>query len=59
MHRTIQCRKPQSGAVAIIVGVCIAVLVGFAGLALDLGRLYVNKTELQNGSGRLCLGRIT
>lgn len=55
MHRTIQCRKPQSGAVAIIVGVCIAVLVGFAGLALDLGRLYVNKTELQNAADACAL----
>lgn len=48
MHPTIQCRKSQTGAVAIVVGVSLAVLVGFAGLALDLGRLYINKTELQN-----------
>lgn len=48
MHRTIQCRESQSGAVAIVVGVSLAVLIGFAGLALDLGRLYINKTELQN-----------
>jgi len=38
----------QRGAVAIIVGLMIAVLVGFIGLALDLGKLYVSKSELQN-----------
>ncbi|WP_234725287.1 pilus assembly protein TadG-related protein [Cupriavidus metallidurans] len=38
----------QRGAVAIIVGLMIVVLVGFIGLALDLGKLYVSKSELQN-----------
>ncbi len=42
--------RAQRGAVAIIVGLAMAVLVGFAGLALDGGRLYVNKTELQNAA---------
>lgn len=55
MHRTTQCRKSQSGAVAIVVGVSIAVLIGFAGLALDLGRLYINKTELQNAADACAL----
>jgi hypothetical protein len=32
-------RHNQRGAVAIIVGLTLAVLIGFAGLALDLGRL--------------------
>lgn len=45
----------QRGAVAIIVGLSIAVLVGFAGLALDLGRLYIAKTELQNSSDACAL----
>ena len=55
MRRTTQCRKSQTGAVAIVVGVCIAVLIGFAGLALDLARLYVNKTELQNAADACAL----
>ena len=43
-------RSQQRGAVAIIVGLSMFALVGFAGLALDGGRLYVNKTELQNAA---------
>lgn len=38
----------QRGAVAIILGITLAVLIGFAGLALDLGRFFVIKSELQN-----------
>ena len=48
-------RKAQRGAVAIIVGLTMAVLIGFAGLALDGGRLYVNKTELQNAADACAL----
>lgn len=33
----------------------MAVLIGFAGLALDGGRLYVNKTELQNAADACAL----
>ena len=40
--------KKQRGVVAIIVALSLVALLGFAGLALDLGRLYVGKTELQN-----------
>lgn len=40
--------KKQRGAVAIIVALSIFVLMGFAGLVLDLGKLFVTKTELQN-----------
>jgi hypothetical protein len=38
----------QGGAAAIMVGLTIFVLIGFLGLALDLGRLFIVKTELQN-----------
>ena len=48
-------RRNQRGAVAIIVGLTLAVLIGFAGLALDLGRLYVNKSELQNAADSCAL----
>lgn len=47
--------KRQSGAVAIIVALSLPVLVGFAGLALDLGHLYVEKTELQNATDACAL----
>lgn len=62
MNHTLQRRRAQGprraqqrGAVAIIVGLSMAVLVGFAGLALDGGRLYVNKTELQNAADACAL----
>jgi Flp pilus assembly protein TadG len=48
-------RSAQRGAVAIITALSLVVLVGFAGLALDLGRLYVNKTELQNAADACAL----
>jgi len=48
-------RHRQQGAVAIIVALCMVVLVGFAGLALDGGHLYVTKTELQNAADACAL----
>lgn len=45
----------QNGAIAVIVAVSIAVLVGFAGLAADLGQLFVSKTELQDASDACAL----
>lgn len=45
----------QRGAVAIIMGLMIVVLVGFIGLALDLGKLYVAKSELQNSADSCAL----
>jgi hypothetical protein len=41
-------RARQKGAVLILVGLSLAVLVGFLGLVVDLGRLFVTKTELQS-----------
>lgn len=55
MKSTIACMRRQRGAVAIIVGLVLAVLMGFAGLALDLGHLYVEKTELQNAADACAL----
>jgi len=48
-------RARQRGAVAIIVGLSLAVLIGFVGLALDLGKLYVTKSELQNSADACAL----
>jgi hypothetical protein len=47
MKRSFYEGRNQRGAIAIIVALSIAVLVGFAGLALDLGKLYITKSELQ------------
>lgn len=40
--------RPQRGAVAIMFGLSLIVLIGFAGLVIDLGRFFVIKAELQN-----------
>jgi Flp pilus assembly protein TadG len=45
----------QHGVVAIVVGLMLAVLVGFIGLALDGGHLYLTKTELQNAADACAL----
>lgn len=45
----------QRGVIAIIVGLSLLVLVGFAGLVLDLGRLFVNKSELQSAADACAL----
>ncbi len=50
-----QLRSRQQGAIAIVVGLALAVLVGFVGLALDLGKLYVTKSELQNSADSCAL----
>lgn len=59
MTRRRQCKtqsvQRQHGAVAIIVAICIVVLVGMLGLVLDLGHLYVAKTELQNAADAAAL----
>lgn len=48
-------RSSSRGAVAIVVALMLAVLVGFLGLAVDAGRLYLAKTELQNGADACAL----
>ncbi len=48
-------RRGERGVVAIIVALTLAVLVAFAGIALDLGKLYVAKTELSNAADACAL----
>jgi Flp pilus assembly protein TadG len=48
-------RDSERGAVAVLVAVLLAVLIGAVGLALDLGRLFIVKTELQNASDACAL----
>src|SRR5512143_2845716 len=50
-----QLPKRQRGAVAVVVGIAILVLVGMIGLALDMGQMFVNKTELQNAADACAL----
>jgi len=48
-------RRGERGVVAIIVALTLAVLIGFAGLALDLGKLYTAKSELSNAADACAL----
>lgn len=48
-------RKQQRGAVALIVALSLVVMIGFLGLVVDLGRLYINKSELSNAADACAL----
>ena len=51
--------KNQEGAVAVLVGLMIAALMGFVGLALDIGNLMIAKTEMQNAvDAAVCAGAL-
>lgn len=41
-------RHSERGAVAVIIGLMMVVLVGFIGLAIDFGYAYVKKNQVQN-----------
>lgn len=47
--------RKETGSAAIIVALSLVALVGFVGLALDLGKLFVAKTELQNSADACAL----
>ncbi|MFH7325987.1 pilus assembly protein TadG-related protein [Desulfurivibrio sp. C05AmB] len=42
--------KKQRGAILVMTALLVILLLGMAALALDLGRLYVQKTEMQNAA---------
>ena len=48
-------RKHQTGAIAVMVGLTIFVLVMFLGMTVDLGRLFITKTELSNAADACAL----
>lgn len=48
-------KNRQGGAVAVMVGISMVLLVGFLALVIDLGRLYVAKTGLQNAADAAAL----
>jgi Flp pilus assembly protein TadG len=47
--------KGDRGAILFIVAASLVVLIGFLGLAFDLGHMYVNKSQLQNMADALAL----
>jgi len=48
-------KNRQGGAVAVMVGISMVLLVGFLAMVIDLGRLYVAKTGLQNAADAAAL----
>lgn len=48
-------KSRQHGAVAIIVALCLTLLIGMIGLVVDLGHMFVIKTELQNAADSCAL----
>lgn len=54
MDSFVQPRR-QQGAIAVLTGLTIVVLIGMAGLVLDLGHLYITKTEMQNAADACAL----
>jgi hypothetical protein len=48
MMKRFRLEQRQNGAVALMVALLLIVLIAVAGLVVDLGRLFVVKTELQN-----------
>ncbi|UUZ47585.1 pilus assembly protein [Massilia sp. B-10] len=47
--------RRQRGAIALLFGLTLVVLLAMHGLVLDLGHLYVLKSELQNGADAAAL----
>jgi hypothetical protein len=50
--------RRQQGALSIIAGLAIVVLIGMLALVLDLGHLYIAKTELQNAADACALSAV-
>jgi hypothetical protein len=48
-------KNRQGGAVAVMVGISMVMLIGFLALVIDLGRLYLAKTGLQNAADAAAL----
>lgn len=55
MRRVSTLRSRQRGVVAVIAGLTAVTLFAFGGVVLDLGHLYIAKTELQNASDAAAL----
>ncbi|HEY5756647.1 MAG TPA: pilus assembly protein TadG-related protein, partial [Steroidobacter sp.] len=46
--KSLESRNAQRGAVAVLVAIAMSALILIAGLALDMGHAFLNKTRLQN-----------
>ncbi len=54
-HDSLVGPRQQRGAVLILFGLSLVLLIGFAALVIDLGRTYVVRTELQNAADAAAL----
>ena len=48
--RSLLSKRKQKGAVAIVFGLSLVTLFAMGGVVLDLGHLYIAKSELQNAA---------
>jgi Flp pilus assembly protein TadG len=48
-------RRDQRGAASVIVAIVLVVLMGFGALAVDVGAMYAEKAQLQNGADAAAL----
>ncbi len=48
-------RSRQQGAIIVMVALALVVMLGFLGLIVDLGRMFIIKTELQNATDACAL----
>lgn len=53
--RSLASKRRQKGAVAVVVGLSLVTLFAMGGVVLDLGHLYIAKSELQNSADAAAL----
>lgn len=51
-------RSAQQGVVAVVVAMTIVAMVGMVGLAIDLGQMFIAKTEVQNSADACALAAV-
>lgn len=54
-HKQLADQQSEQGAVAVVVAVTLVVVLGFAALAIDVGAIYAEKAQLQNGADATAL----
>lgn len=55
MRRIAQPAEAERGGIAVIVAILMVVVLGFAAIAIDVGMLYSERAQLQNGSDSAAL----
>lgn len=56
MRRLVTVDNGERGGISVIVAVMMVALLGFAALAMDVGMLYAERAQLQNGADAAALG---